>query len=68
MQADLPHTLFNRKKKGKKGKKDNGLENYKYNPKDKALALQEEANRKARERSRSEGKDVPYTMDELFKK
>lgn len=70
MQADLPHTLYDNKKKGKGGKKkrDGGTDNYRYNPKDKAIALQEEANRRARERARSEGKEVPYTMDELFKK
>ena len=64
MQADLPHTLYlPRDKKGKIKK------SYRVNPNDKALALQEEANRKAAERrkAKAEGK-IPYTTQELFRK
>lgn len=68
MQADLPHTLF--KHDRKKGKKKNGdkNENYKYNPNDKAFKLQDEANRRMRERMKADGKEVKYTVDELFNK
>ena len=66
MQADLPHTLFRReKKKGKKGKPN---ENYKFKPTDKAIQLQMKANEERRRRRKAEGKDVQYTMDELFSK
>lgn len=64
MQADLPHTLY--LPRDKKGKAKN---NYRVNPNDKAMALQEEANRKAEERriAKAEGK-IPYTTQELFRK
>lgn len=66
MQADLPHTLFKHdKKKGKKGKPN---ENYKFNPNDKAVQLQIKANEEMRRRKKAAGKDVQYTMDELFSK
>ena len=64
MQADLPHTLYlHKNKKGKVNKP------FRYNPKDKAIELQEAANRKAEERrkARAEGK-IPYTTQELFRK
>lgn len=68
MQADLPHTLYSHRRgkagKGKKGQ--NGLENYKYNPNDKAIRLQEEANRRSRERMAKQGEQVQYTMEEIF--
>ena len=66
MQADLPHTLyFPRDHKGKK----KNQKDYNPNPKDKALELQEEANRKANERrkAKAEGKTT-YTTQELFSK
>lgn len=67
MRADLPHTLyFNDKKKGKKGKRKNSLEDYKYNPNDPAIAKTREQIRKRRERMEREGKNVQYTMDEIF--
>ena len=66
MRSDLPHTLFNKKKK--KGKKGKSNENYKYNPDDKAVKMQQEAIRRKRERMVAEGKEVQYTVDELFRK
>lgn len=68
MQSDLPHTLYMRDKKKRKGKKRGPDENYIYNPNDRAFQLQEEANRRMRERMQSSGKDVRYTIDELFNK
>ena len=69
MQADLPHTLFNRKAgKGKKGRKAVDNENYIANPNDKAFALQREAVERRRRQMEAEGKDVNYTMDEIFNK
>lgn len=61
MQSDLPHTLYQRGKRKRKGN-----ENYTYNPDDPAIKKQLEANRKKKERLESEGKDVEYTMEELF--
>ena len=65
MQADLPHTLYlsDKKRKGKKPGKA-----FKFNPTDPAIAKTQEAIRKKRERMGAEGKEVPYTMDELFNK
>lgn len=69
MQSDLPHTLYERRKsKGKKGKKKDANENFKFNPKDKAIMMQEEANRKMRERIASNGRQPGYTIEEIFKK
>jgi hypothetical protein len=68
MQADLPHTLYSRDKKKRKGKRRGPDENYRYNPNDRAFKLQEEANKRMRERMRSSGNDVRYTIDELFNK
>lgn len=64
MQADLPHTLYLPRDKKGKAKDD-------YRPKadDKALALQEAANREAEERRRAKAeKKEQYTTEELFKK
>jgi len=67
MQSDLPHTLYSHdKKKKKKGAKAN--ENFVYNPNDKAIKLQEEANRRRQERLASQGGSPQYTIDELFRK
>lgn len=66
MQIDLPHTLYKPIKRGKQKKK--GVDDkYRVNPRDKALALQEEANRMAekRRKAKAEGK-IPYTKEELF--
>lgn len=69
MQADLPHTLLNRNgKKGKRGKKPAIDENYKCNPNDNAFALQREAVERKRRKMEAEGKEVNYTMDEIFNK
>lgn len=67
MQSDLPHTLFRNTKKDKGGKIKE--KPFKYNPNDKAIKLQEDANRRAEERrkAKAEGK-IPYTTQELFKK
>ena len=66
MQADLPHTLYLRDK-GKK-KKGNPLENYKFNPNDRAIALQMEELEKKRAALREKGEQVPFETEELFKK
>ena len=69
MRADLPHTLFMYdKKKGNKNKKGKPNENYKFNPSDKAVQMQIEANEQMRKRKIAAGKEVQYTMDELFSK
>lgn len=64
MQSDLPHTLYLREKGkgGMKGTKDN----YTYNPDDPAVRKQMEAIRRKKERMEQEGKEVEYTMDEIF--
>lgn len=67
MQSDLPHTLYKKGRK-KKGKKKGADENFVYNPNDKAIQLQEEANRKMRERIAAQGEKPQYTIDELFRK
>lgn len=69
MQSDLPHTLYNRVGKDKKKGSKVTEKPFKYNPNDKAIKLQEEANRRAEERQRmkAEGK-IPYTTEELFRK
>ena len=61
MQADLPHTLYLRDKKKRKGK-----ENYTYDPNDPAIKKQMEAIRRKKERMEANGEDVEYTIDELF--
>ena len=66
MQSDLPHTLYKNKKNKKKG--SHTLENYTFNPNDKAIAMQIEANRKRQERLEKERNEAGYTMDELFNK
>jgi hypothetical protein len=63
MQADLPHTLYSHDRKKEGGK---GPDNYKYNPNDPAIAKTLESIRKRKERMEKEGKDVQYTMDEIF--
>lgn len=67
MQSDLPHTLYGKTDK-KGGKRKGGNENFKLNRGDKAFRLQEEANRKMKERREQAGEKVEYTMDELFSK
>jgi hypothetical protein len=68
MQADLPHTLYNRRDKKKKGGSKNSKP-FHYNSNDPAIARQAEANRRAAERRAAKARgEVPYTMDELFKK
>ena len=67
MQADLPHTLYLRrdKKKRTKGEK----KPFKYNEKDPAIKRQMEANRRAEEKRAAKARgEIPYTVDELFKK
>ena len=63
MQADLPHTLYKRDKKG--NKRAVTAENYKYNPKDPAIEKTMESLRR-RERM-AKGEDGLST-DELFNK
>lgn len=57
MQSDLPHTLYRSGRSGGKVTEDDIGE---------AERLQEEANRKARER-RERHEDDSFTVDELFK-
>ena len=61
MQADLPHTLYNRKKKGAKGKVS---KEFKVDKNDKAFTLQEQANKKAAMRRAQES--GIYTTEQLF--
>ena len=63
MQADLPHTLYKRDKKGKK--RSVTAEEYKYNPKDPAIEKTMESLRR-RERM-AKGEDG-LTTEELFNK
>ena len=67
MQADLPHTLY-RGYKSTGGDKKGPKKPFKINPKDPAIARQEEANRRAAERraARLSGA-APVTMNEVFK-
>ena len=65
MQSDLPHTLYLR---DKTKKRHSGGEDYNYNQDDPAIRKQMEANRKRKERLEAEGKDVEYTMDEIFER
>ena len=67
MQADLPHTLYKKDRKRRKKKAEPNA-NYRYNPSDKALRLQREANERMRKRMAAEGKEVQYSTDELFRK
>ena len=62
MRADLPHTLY---RKGKGGKKRGSVDDYKYNPKDPAIAKTEESIRRRKERMAQES---GYSVDELFNK
>lgn len=62
MQADLPHTLYKRKKK--KGGK-NSADDYEYNPNDPAIAKTEELIRKKKEKM---AKESGFTTEELFNK
>ena len=61
MQVDLPHTLYNFKGSGPDPKKNTVAS-------DKVMQLQEEANRKAKERKAAEGGEEPqYELEELYK-
>lgn len=62
MQSDLPHTLFDYKKRGKSPKGGN----WSYNPKDPAIEKQLAAIRKKKERQEKEGMHPEYTMEEIF--
>lgn len=56
MQADLPHTLYNTKKKGKEGTVVT----------DKVLRLTQEANARRKARKAAKSADREYTLDEVF--
>ncbi len=57
MQADLPHTLYNTKKKGEEGTEVT----------DKVLRLTQEANARRRARkAAAKSADREYTLDEVF--
>ena len=64
MQADLPHTLYLRDKKDRKSRRASA-ENYKYNPKDPAIAKTEESLRRRKGRMAQES---GITTEELFNK
>lgn len=58
MQADLPHTLY---------MKDKADSSKNTKASDEVIRLQEEANRKARERKEKESGKIPYdSVDEVF--
>lgn len=59
MQADLPHVIFTRSKKGPGTPKQSDVND--------AWRLQEEANRKARERRAARQRKEGYTVAELFR-
>lgn len=61
MQSDLPHTLYLHDRSGKGGKG-----NFEYNPDDPAIKKTMDAIRRKKERMEKDGKEVQYTMDELF--
>jgi hypothetical protein len=61
MQADLPHTLYLHDRSGK-----GGQGNFEYNPDDPAIKKTMDAIRRKKERMEKDGKEVQYTMDELF--
>ena len=58
MQSDLPHTLYNFKKKD--GDKT-------YNPNDNAFELQRRADERAAERRKARQEKDGYTLDEVFR-
>lgn len=58
MQSDLPHTLYNFKKKD--GDKS-------YDPNDKAFELQRLADERAAERRKARQEKDGYTLDEVFR-
>lgn len=59
MQADLPHVLYLRDGKGGRQPKQTDIND--------AWRLQEEANRKARERRAARQREEGYTVAELFR-
>lgn len=65
MQADLPHTLYNRRKE-RPGNGGGGGAGYRVDPDDPAIRMQAEAVRRHKERQEAAGKNVEYTMDEIF--
>ena len=68
MQADLPHTLYNRKKKDKPDEAQKGKE-APVRADDPAFAMQQEAYERklARIRAQQQG-EAPLTMDDIFGK
>ena len=64
MQADLPHTLFLHDRKEKEENKQNTVAS------PEVIRLQEEANRKMRERKKAKERgEIPYdNVNELFNK
>ena len=59
MQADLPHTLLHRDRKGLRKPTQAAI--------DRAWELQQEADRKARERRAARQRKEGYTVAELFR-
>ena len=60
MQSDLPHTLYDRKKKKKAGQKT-------FNPNDRAFELQRLADERAAARRKARQEKEGYTLDEVFR-
>lgn len=74
MQADLPHTLYPHGGKSTRNGKNRPAseKSFKYDPNDPAIKLQEEANRRRRERKAAEAAakergEIPMTTEELFR-
>ena len=70
MQSDLPHTIYRniRKDKGTSKKHRDNAE-LPHVADDEVIRLQEEANRRARERREAKARgELPYTIQELFSK
>jgi hypothetical protein len=61
MQSDLPHTLYNY---NKEGKKDNKV--YSQSDIDEATRLCEESLKRSRERRAKRQQEQGYTLDEVF--
>lgn len=64
MQSDLPHTLYNYKKEGKKDNQDNKV--YSQSDIDEATRLCEESLKRSRERRAKRQQEEGYTLDEIF--
>ncbi|MBO7323480.1 MAG: hypothetical protein J6U51_07860 [Bacteroidales bacterium] len=64
MQSDLPHTLYNYNKVGKKDNNDNKV--YSQSDIDEATRLCEESLKRSRERRAKRQQEEGYTLEEIF--